>query len=298
MRSSACFVSVAVVLTACGDGLEAYGVAAPRTDDNAVWLWTGESPDAPACPGHRLDFWEGWADMGAVEECGVCTCGPALCTLPSSVTAHRSLRCGDYGTQIAFDDQAADEEQSGVCRKAAPPVPGEVFASVTFEPPTLAAECVASPSFDPPPISARFAKACPMGLGIRQEHEWQACISPEDDGTCPPGFKFRWEFKERIADARTCTPCSCEAPVGGSCEAELLVYAETSCTTKIIGGGFGVDQNDNRCTDLDPLPIAAMRAVLTRQRPGTCAPTSPVSRVIGDLVSGERRVFCCSNNFN
>ncbi|WP_437952232.1 hypothetical protein WME98_16990 [Sorangium sp. So ce296] len=236
--------------------------------------------------------------MGAVEECGVCTCGPALCTLPSSVTAHRSLRCGDYGTEIVFDDQAADEGQSGVCRKAAPPVPSEVFASVTFEPPTLAAECVASPSFDPPPISARFAKACPMGLGIHASIDWQACISPEDDGQCPPGFNMRWEFKERIADARTCTPCSCEAPVGGSCEAELLVYAETSCTTKIIGGGFGIDQNDSRCTDLDPLPIAAMRAVLTRQRPGTCAPTSPVSQVMGDLVSGERRVFCCSNNFN
>ncbi|WP_199693495.1 hypothetical protein [Sorangium cellulosum] len=286
------------MLTACGDGLEAYGVAAPRTDDNAVWLWVDESPDTPACPGHRLDFWEGWSDVRAVEECGVCTCGPAPCTLPSSVTAHRSLRCGDYGTQIVFDDHNADELQRGVCRKAAPPVPSEVFASVTFDPPTLAAECAASPSFDPPPIFGNFAKACPIGLGIRPANQWKTCISPEDDGLCPPGFNIRFEFKERIGDARTCSPCSCEAPVGGQCEAELLVYAEITCTTKIIGGGFGVDQNDSRCTDIDPLPIAAMRAALTHEDPGTCTPTSPVSQVIGDLVSGEPRVFCCSNKFN
>ncbi|WP_437283393.1 hypothetical protein WME90_23315 [Sorangium sp. So ce375] len=216
------------------------------------------------------------------------------------MTAHRSLRCGDYGTQIVFDDHDADEDRAGVCRKAAPPVPSEVFASVTFDPPTLAAECAASPSFDPPPIFGNFAKACPMESRIHPptQSEWQACISPEDDGLCPPGFDIRLEFKERIADARTCTPCSCEAPVGGSCEAELLVYAETSCITKIIGGGFGVDQNDIRCTDIDPLPIAAMRAVLTHEDPGTCAPTSHVSQVIGDLVSGEPRVFCCSKNFN
>lgn len=298
MRSISCFVSGAVVLVACGDGLDAYGIYGPRMDDNPVWLWTGDTPNAPACPGHRLDFWEGWSDMHAVEECGVCTCGPALCTLPSSVTAHRSLRCGDYGTPIDFDDQDANADHPGVCRKAAPPAPSEVFASVTFEPPILAAECAASPPFDPPPIFGTFAKACPMGPGIRPENGWQTCISPEDDGLCRPGFDVRLEFKERIADARTCTPCSCEAPVGGHCEAEYLVYAETSCTTRIIGGGFGVDQNDRRCTDIDPVPIAAMRAVLTHQTPGTCAPTSRVSRTIGQLVSGEPRVFCCSNNSN
>ncbi|WP_437759382.1 hypothetical protein [Sorangium sp. So ce1389] len=284
-----------VVLLGCGDELS---IPIPRVDDHAVWLWTGDTADAPACPGHRLDFWEGWADEAAMEECGVCTCEPALCTLPSSVTAHRSPRCGDHGAQIAFDDQDADEDHAGVCLKAVPPAPSEVFASVTFEPPTLAAKCVPSRQFDPPPIFGSFAKACPMAAGIHPVNGWRACISPEDDGLCRTGFDIRLEFKERIADARTCIPCSCEAPAGGNCEAELLVYAEISCTTEIIGGGFGVDQNDRRCTDLDPLPIAAMRAVLTHQEPGTCVPTSLVSQVSGDIVSGEPRVFCCSSNFN
>jgi hypothetical protein len=287
MQPAAWLMLGALALVACGDELELYG---PRMDDDPVLLWVGRHAEAPSCPGDRLDYWEGWASEAASDECGPCTCGPAACSAPSSLTTYAAIRCDGEGEPLTI---AAEEGWHGTCVAIDPAVSSERFASVLFEPPALAPQCAPSPPLDPPPISGSYARACPLESSYVSWADFAMCITPEADGLCRPGFKNRLEFTMRLSDNRACTPCACGAPTGGRCMADVMLYGDATCNTQIDLGAF-IDQGDNPCHDVPaPLPLAAVRAVLTRQEPGSCTPTPVASKVVGTVERGERRVFCC-----
>ncbi|XXT22422.1 hypothetical protein WME94_12760 [Sorangium sp. So ce429] len=288
MRSSSSFALALPALLGCGDELDVYG---PRMDDDPVWLWVGTEEKAPPCPGDRLVEWEGWADEKVPEVCGTCTCGPAACVLPSTITAHTSL-CSNpgAGTPVTFD---AGTSLIGVCTSFDSPVAPDTFASVTYEPPALERECAPS-HLEPPSISGEFAKVCPFEAEQTAPDEFSLCITPENDGLCRPGFSTRLKYKPRISDNRTCTPCACSAPSGGNCRADVLLYGDATCTNQ-LDTGFGIGLNDTTCHDTPaPLPLAAVRAIFTHNEPGTCTPTTNLSTVKGLVERGETRVFCCT----
>ncbi|WP_438014485.1 hypothetical protein WMF18_26765 [Sorangium sp. So ce315] len=278
-------------LLGCGEDLE---IPTPRTDDNPVLLWIGDTPDFPICPEGRLDYWDGWAgvrtDPQYKNECGTCTCGPAACSLPDSVKAHEARLCADEGVKVNL---AGAADPPGHCVKTSPLVPGDAFASVTIKPPTMAPACKPS-NGTPPPLTGTFARACPWTGEYWTGFDGLVCIAPEHDGSCRPGFSARFEFQEKSSDARTCTPCECGPPVGGSCVADVLLFSDASCSDMLISiNGIGTEEEICYGAPADS-PLAGVRVVFARDEPGTCTPMATVSMVDGTIESGETRTFCCS----
>ncbi|WP_437936897.1 hypothetical protein [Sorangium sp. So ce341] len=293
MRSTSCFAFSMAALLGCGEDLE---IPSPRTDDDPVLLWVGDTPDFPICPGGRLDYWEGWAalrtDPQRQNECGTCACSPAACVLPDSVTTHEAPLCADEGIKVHF---AGAADPPGHCVKPSPLVPGDAFASVTIKPPTMAPSCEPSKQLTPPPLGGRFARACPWTGEYVASFDGLVCIAPESDGSCRPGFVARFEFQEKIRDARTCTPCECGAPVGGNCVADVMLFSDASCSDMLISiNGIGTEEGICYGAPADS-PLAGVRVVFARDEPGTCSPTTTVSLVDGTIESGETRTFCCSS---
>ncbi|AUX36230.1 hypothetical protein SOCE836_084370 [Sorangium cellulosum] len=288
MRSTSYFALGAAALLGCGEGLE---IPVPRTEDHSVLLWSGSDPNPPPCPRGRLDYWDGWADVSASpqEECGTCSCGPARCVLPSEFVAHEAALCADEGISVKFDTATY---QRGECIKADPLVPDEELASITLNPPAVAHRCEPSQQLTPPPLIGIFARACPWVEGDFADFGGLTCIAPDPDGSCPPGFSGRFEFQERISDARTCTPCTCGDPSGGRCLADVLLFRDTGCSD-LITLSNGVETP--ACIDTQPnWSLAAARVILAHEEPGACSPTVTTSRVEGTIESGETRVFCCT----
>ncbi|WP_433927626.1 hypothetical protein AB3662_31535 [Sorangium cellulosum] len=206
--------------------------------------------------------------------------------------AHEAALCADEGIEVKFADAA---DPPGHCIKTSPPVPGDAFASVTIEPPTMATACRASEQFTPPPLGGAFARACPWTGEYRTGFDGLVCIAPEHDGSCRPGFSARFEFQEKIRDARTCTPCECGEPVGGICVADVLLFSDTTCSDMLISiNGIGMEEEICYGAPADS-PLAGVRVVFARDEPGTCSPTTTVSLVDGTIESGEARTFCCSS---
>ncbi|WP_437656808.1 hypothetical protein [Sorangium sp. So ce1182] len=281
-------------LLGCEDELD---IPRPRTDDNPVLLWVGKTPEYPICPDGRLDYWDGWADVRTdpqyQNECGTCTCGPAACALPDRMLVHEAPLCaGEEGIKI---DLTSAADPPGHCVEISSPVPGDAFAAVTLKPPTMATECYASRDLAPPPLSGTFARACPWTGEYESEFNGLVCIAPEDDGSCPPGFSAPFEFQEKIRDARTCTPCACGAPVGGSCVADVLLFSDASCSHMLYSGN-GIGTIEHACyVTYEDSPLAGVRVVFAQDEPGTCSPATDVSLVDGMIESGETRTFCCSS---
>lgn len=295
MRSAVFIMATLTASFGCGDTSSVSTPPPPPPSipmaDHQEWLWVGPQGEAPACPGDRQVDWEGWAHETATGDCGACECGPAACVPPSSVTAYASTcRIDDEGVRVTFD---AGEGSDGSCVAAVPPVSSNTFASVIFEPPTLA-PCTPSQPLEPPPISMKFARACPSSLDEVPPSGFSLCTDPELDGSCRPGFSDRRELTERFVDNRTCAPCACGEPTGGDCRVDVGLYGDASCVDYIVvmnwmGLGF------SPCSDTPAnLPLSTVRVVLRQQEPGACTPTPSISEVVGTVEQGEKRVFCCA----
>ncbi|WP_437745630.1 hypothetical protein WMF39_11740 [Sorangium sp. So ce1504] len=293
MRSTSCLVLSAAALLGCGDGIE---IPRPRANANPVMLWVGDTPDFPICPDGRLDYWDGWADVSMNPQyqnvCGPCACGPAACALPDRMLVHEAPLCAGEGMKI---DLAGAADPPGHCAEISSPVPGDAFTAVTLKPPTMADKCHPSKDLNPPPLSGKFARACPWTDEYVTDFKGLACITPEDDGSCRLGFDTRFEFQEKLRDARTCTPCECGKPVGGSCIADVLLFSDASCSN-MLASINEVRTEEEICREAhEALPLAAVRVVFAQDEPGTCSPTTAVSLVDGTIESGETRIFCCSS---
>ncbi|XXY19658.1 hypothetical protein WME88_08440 [Sorangium sp. So ce216] len=209
--------------------------------------------------------------------------------LPSEFMAHEATLCADEGISVKFDTA---KYQRGECIEADPLVPDEELSSITLNPPAVAPRCEPSQQFSPPPLIGIFARACPWVEGDFADFGGLTCIAPDPDGSCPPGFSGRFEFQERISDARTCTPCTCGDPSGGRCLADVLLFRDTGCSD-LITLSNGVETP--ACIDTQPnWSLAAARVILAHEEPGACSPTVTTSRVEGTIESGETRVFCCT----
>ncbi|WP_437482222.1 hypothetical protein WME75_40375 [Sorangium sp. So ce1014] len=205
---------------------------------------------------------------------------------------HEAPLCADEGIEINLTSAA---DPPGHCIEASPLVPGDAFASVTLKPPTMAGKCDPVKDLAPPPLSGKFARACPWTDEYVTDFEGIACITPEDDGSCRLGFDMRFEFQEMIRDARTCTPCECGKPVGGSCMADVLLFSDASCSNMLASINEILAEEEICREAHEGSPLAGVRVVFAQDEPGTCSPTTDVSLVDGTIESGETRIFCCSS---
>ncbi|WP_437811248.1 hypothetical protein [Sorangium sp. So ce1078] len=76
----------------------------------------------------------------------------------------------------------------------------------------------------------------------------------------------------------------------------MLLYGDATCANQ-LDTGFGIGINDTTCHDTPaPEPLSAVRVILTKNEPGTCAPTTSTSEVRGLVEHGDTRVFCCAED--
>ncbi|CAN91448.1 hypothetical protein predicted by Glimmer/Critica [Sorangium cellulosum So ce56] len=279
---------VALTLTACLDLGDSF-LYPLITEPQPMWLWSGRHGDAAPCPEGRTIRWQGWVDEEFPPECGPCACSPARCVLPAGITTHAAA-CPDEGPPSSFE---ADEVHDAACIVPAPPLPESSLASVTYPPPTFA-PCTPSPTPEPPPIDGIFARACQAG----QEKDmpppgWSFCLPPEDDGTCRPEFPIRREFRTPGPDHRTCSPCECGPPSGGTCSTRITLYGDTGCTRPFDSAELS-DTDVPLCQDIRATAeLAAFRVDVIRREEGACTPKRATSMASGTVEEGEQHVACC-----
>ncbi|WP_437665503.1 hypothetical protein [Sorangium sp. So ce1182] len=290
MRSSASAIFAVFALLGCSS--PDLPPELPRPDPGKeVFILMEGAGEFKKCENFNDELvWEGFFEaegFSAENECEPCECAPAECTLPSKVTANASVCPGE----TAVGTLEAGASWDGACTAAAEPIPGDAFATVTFEPPALAPCAPVSPVPKPSMGSLRFVRVCksdPPGYAPTLS---AVCYPPQENGECWKGYERKFVFP-MINDARQCSPCSCGAPRGGSCTAKITLYQDPYCVSEVVTEY--VSEHDNPvCTRTTNASLESMRASFTQNEPGMCAPSTDSKIVSGSLESGVTRVLCC-----
>lgn len=288
----------------------------PNGFDNPVLLWIGEEQDAPTCPVDAPAFaFEGYADLDAPTDCGVCSCGaPAgSCSLPAAMTAGAASCAGDTpATPHTGFDPASGWDGSCDANQAIPS--GKLCAgvkcvqSLTIDPPGLSeGACLPSkpPSTQPPAVFHTFARGCQAvprtpcadasGICLAAappQPGWHVCVYQKGDAACPSFSPYQDKrlFYAGVEDTRGCSDCACGPPVGGSCSVSVSVFTDGACgslayTTTVDSGGAD-------CHDLPAgTPLGSRSAAAPVYTPGACAPSggSPT----GAATPTQPATYCC-----
>jgi hypothetical protein len=268
-----------------------------------VLVWQGPASDLPAACPDEAPFVELEAYAGLVPpspaSCGACGCAPpdgGTCSLPSTVSA-ASAGCGDGGTATPFDPPPAWD---GGCTAPAPIDAGAecngapCVQSLTVGMLAVTGEsCVPStavPTSPTPPLSwttGFLACAGSVDLGACGDQAMLVCVSPSEppspykrcvyqfgDQTCPDGYPETQaqSFWTGAADTRACTPCTCGAPSGSLCTAELSVFTDGACSSQALLSD-PISSLAAPCFDLTPpgLALGSMSVDKVAYDPGTCA---------------------------
>jgi hypothetical protein len=98
-------------------------------------------------------------------------------------------------------------------------------------------------------------------------------------------------FYQGVADGRGCAACTCGAPGGGGCAAEIWIYGDDACATV---ASYAVTVGSDTAACVDTLPGAALgskAASAPTYTAGACQPAggTPVGSV--DLLGPT--TFCC-----
>src|SRR5262249_30193643 len=119
--------------------------------------------------------------------------------------------------------------------------------SLTIAPLTVN-ETGCAPVQDPVPADApatwgTFARACKAasfdkcndqhGLCVPVAPGFKRCAFHEGDVPCPTAqmgpYVEKYTFYGAVDDTRSCTPCTCGAPLLSECSAEISVYEDAAC---------------------------------------------------------------------
>jgi hypothetical protein len=121
------------------------------------------------------------------------------------------------------------------------------------------------------------------------------CIFKSGVNACPNGpFQDLHVLYTGVTDTRDCTPCTCGAPLGAACTAQITVYASNvGCTGNPVAT-LSIDSANGNCTALANNPqIGARKATVSPPTGGSCGPSTgqPVGTVDGDPATAV--TFCC-----
>lgn len=257
-------------------------------------VWMGAEVDAPPCPeaAPALGF-EGRAGLVAPSSCGSCQCAPpeGTCRLPVSLTAAAGACTPDPGAAaLPFDAPAGWD---GSCT-AAGAVPADLMCgggpcvqSLTIAPMTLdeaGCEPVAHVPDTPPVSWQTFARGCRgvvpgacatygFACSPADVPGFRACVYQPGETSCPEGSAYseKHVFYHGFTDDRACSPCTCGAPTGSGCSAQIAIYPDGACASdpsyvETIGAG------GPQCHDLVPgAPLGSKSATAPVYTPGACA---------------------------
>jgi hypothetical protein len=278
------------------------------TWDLPALLWFGPALEAPDCPADRAPEvgYEGVADPIEAPDCPTCTCEPptGACELPSALSASSATMCFDDSVAIHVDYSGLGPP--GACY--VDPLPAG-YGVVTVEPLKLT-ETGCKPS-EPKPLDSAgpawrtFARACrgtstpclapsqvcvpaapPPPPGFSQ------CIYQRGDQVCPQDYPTKHVFYDEISGSRACSACSCAAPEGGVCSAEVALFNDDMCLMQ--AGGDLITSNEPGCAQVDPaLGLVGKTVTEPSYQPGMCEPIG--GELIDAIELTGPSTFCCQH---
>ena len=121
--------------------------------------------------------------------------------------------------------------------------------------------------------------------------ESAACVHQSGEADCPPAFPTKYVYYESFEDDRTCTSagCSCDPAEGETCEVQVALYDNDSCTDP-PSGAYDVDGSCH-ATGFDYWDMGSAQFVGTIWG-GSC-PVSGVASVEGNAEPTETQTICC-----
>lgn len=295
-------------------------------------FWVGPAQKAPFYSEFHgkqtLPQFIGRADLEATAaECDECSCGESTgkCTeLPSSIEVHAGM-CGEVSSSISF---GGPTNWDGSCTSVNAIVGGQkcpvgsstlCAQSITAAPLGAPVEESCMPFTGKLPVARARAdvptwKTAAVGYkvpGCDAESScmpsindlpsgFRSCIYQHGEHECPAAWNedrvVVYEVsadKPGYVDGRDCTPCSCGAPMGSACTAQLRVFEDASCSKLVLADPLS--SLGEQCTNIFPAGKAIGSKEITSLAyfPGMCEPLGgePIGAAIPD---GDQAItFCC-----
>ena len=284
--------------------------------EDPTLLWFGPADQVPECPrGPMTIAYEAQTDLVALSACEACTCEPPTgsCALPSTLTASTTACSMPGGISTSFN---APVPWDGSCDSTIQ-TPSGASQSLTIDPITMTENgCALGPPVPAKVVSLHwdtFARACDIGLPMGPVKRsiclpddlispgFALCIFHEGDEDCPDEsgnvFTEKHVFYNGVQDDRQCSACSCGAPTGSVCKAQLSIHDgnDLTCSGPTIAQLLITSAKD-ACVDIT-LPGQALGSKSvgpTTYIPGTCPPMGGAAS--GSAIPTEPDTFCCRPN--
>jgi hypothetical protein len=282
--------------------------------EDPTLLWFGPADQVPECPrGPMTIAYEAQTDLVALSACEACTCEPPTgsCALSSTLTASTTACSMPGGASTSFN---APSPWDGSCDSTTQ-TPSGASQSLTIEPMTMIENgCALGPPVAAKVVSLHwdtFARGCdidlPDGPADRSKclppdiipSGFALCIFHEGERDCPtdPGnvFTEKHVFYNGVQDDRQCSACSCGAPTGSVCTAQLAVYEGASCSGSPLMSN-PISSAKLTCLDIT-IPgqaLGSKSAGAVTYLPGTCPPEGGDGS--GSAIPIKPDTFCCRPN--
>ena len=291
----------------------------PSGWSETVLLWYGPPADQPSCPSWApASVNEGYADLTSPPTtCLACECKPptGACTLPATITASSTICNTPGNTWTSFNPPA---DWAGECTQANAIPAGKLCGgspcvqSVAIGP-LILTEGGCTPTLPTPPALGPGDSPAwgTVAIACSNDHRgqcsnpgetcapnvpppppgFQVCVGTLDDHTCPDEFPDKHVFHKEFHDGRTCSPCTCEPPSGGTCTGAISIFNDSACGVP-LPLTLSVGNVGPACGTVPPgSGLASKSAGPLTYTAGMCQPSGGEPTGAIELI--EPKTFCC-----
>lgn len=121
---------------------------------------------------------------------------------------------------------------------------------------------------------------------------FRQCVEQEGIHDCPVDvYTEQFLLYDDFVDERICSACSCGAPQGSVCAADVQMFADATCTAQTVS--IGISSEKETCHDVNPSgkAVVGKTAKGLYYQPGVCEALG--GELVGDVVLTKARTVCC-----